>query len=342
MRTSTLLLLLVLVACGETLNEEYVVIEDFLARSQALSCESLGAVGYTAVTELRVASDSTIMLLDGPGRRLMELDPALRPIWEMDVPSEGPGAINAPVSMAVVGDTAIAIAERQGLQLIVFSRSGQLIRTTPLGFAPSAVVARPSGELLVTAMPFGESPATLLFRQDGSALHEVPVPPRPYTDMFIGALGNTTLAEALPDGAVLVMHQFMAPRAFRVEVDGRVDRLRVPTPDATSAAIDYIPAGPLVEAEIERMLVPASAMSVDPSRSEVYLLTRSGRRLDSGTERALLRLDAGLGLLQAFTLDFVARHMAVLPREQTLLIVDDQDHFHSCDLRRPYGHAEAD
>jgi hypothetical protein len=342
MRTSTLLLLLVLVACGETENEEYVVIEDFLARSRALSCEPLGALGYMAVTELRVASDSTIMVLDGPGRRLIELDPALRPIWEMDVPSEGPGAINTPVSMAVVGDTAIAIAERQGLQLIVFSRSGQLIRTTPLGFAPSAVVARPSGELLVTAMPFGETPRTLLFRHDGSGLREVPVPPRPYPDMFIGALGNTTLAEAFPDGAVLVMHQFMAPRAFRVEVDGRVDRLPVPTPDATRAAIDYVPAGPLVEAEIERMLVPASAMSVDPSRSEVYLLTRSGRRLEGGTERALLRLDAGLGLLQAFTLDFVARHMAVLPREQTVLIVDDQDRFHACDLRRLNGHAEAD
>jgi hypothetical protein len=342
MRKSTLLLLLAAVACGETENEDYVVIEGFLDRSQALSCESLGALGYVAVTELRVASDSTIMVLDGPGRRLMELDPALRPIWEMDVPSEGPGAINTPVSMAVVGDTAIAIAERQGLQLIVFSRSGRLIRTTPLGFAPSAVVARPSGELLVTAMPFGETPGTLLFRHDGNGLREVPVPPRAYTDMFIGALGNTTLAEALPDGAVLVMHQFMAPRAFRVAVDGRVDRLPVPTPDATRAAIDYVPAGPLVEAEIERMLVPASAMSVDPSRSEVYLLTRSGRRLEGGTERALLRLDDGLGLLQAFTLDFVARHMAVLPREQTLLIVDDQDRFHACDLRPLNGHAEAD
>jgi hypothetical protein len=342
MRTSTLLLLLVLVACGETVNEEYVVIEDFLARSQTLSCEPLGARGYMAVTELRVASDSTIMVLDGPGRRLIELDPTLRPVWEMGVPSEGPGAINAPVSMAVVGDTAIAIAERQGLQLIVFSRAGQLIRSTPLGFAPSAVVARPSGELLVTAMPFGETPGTLLFRHDGSSLHEVPLPPRPYMDMFIGALGNTTLAEALPDGAVLVMHQFMAPRAFRVEADGRVHGLPVPTPDATRAAIDYIPAGPLVEAEIERMLVPASAMSVDPSRSEVYLLTRSGRRLEGGTERALLRLDAGLGLLESFTLDFGARHMAVVPREQTVLIVDDQDRFHACDLRRFNGRAEAD
>jgi hypothetical protein len=341
MRTSTLLLLLVLVACGGTTNEEYVVIEDFLARSQALSCEPLGALGYMAVTEIRVASDSTIMVLDGPGRRLVELDPALRTVWEMAVPSEGPGAVNTPVSMAVVGDTAIAIAERQGLQLIVFSRSGQLIRSTPLGFAPSAVAARPSGELVVTAMPFGETPGSLLFRHDGRVLHEVPVPPRPYADMFIGALGNTTLAEAFPDGAVLVMHQFMTPRAFRVQPDGQVDRLTVPTPDATRAAIDYVPAGPLVEAEIERMLVPASAMTVDPRRSEVYLLTRSGRRLEGGTERALLRLDAGLGLLESFTLDFVARHMAVVPREQTVLMVDDQDRFHACDLRRFNGRAAA-
>jgi hypothetical protein len=342
MRRSTLLLLLAVVACGESESSDYVVIEDFLGRSSRLACDARGALGHLAVTKLRAASDSTVMVMDGPGRRLVELDGDLRRVWEMEVPSVGPGAVNAPVGIALVNDTAIAIAERQGLQLIVYARSGRLIRATPLGFAPAAVVARPSGEVLVTAMPFGETPASLLFRYDSSGFHEVPVAPRPFTDMFVGALGNTTLAEALPDGAVLVVHQFMAPRAFRVSADGRVEPLRVPTPDATRENIDFVPVSPLVETQLDRMLVPASAMSVDPGRSEVYVLTRSGRRVEGGTERAILRFTAGLEYLESFTLDVRARHLAILPREQSAIIVDDEDRFHVCDFRRVDGRAATD
>jgi hypothetical protein len=338
MRKSTLLLPLVALACGEE-PDDYVVIEDFLARSPVLACEALAAPEHLAVTELRTASDSTVMVLDGPGRRLVELDAELRPVWEMEVPAAGPGALDSPVSMALLGDTAIAVAERRGLQLIVYSRAGELIQTLPLGFAPSALAAGPSGELLVTAMPFGETPGTLLLRYDAAGLHEIPVPPRRYADMFVGALGNTTLAEVLPDGAALVMHQFMAPRAFRVNADGRIERLAVPTPDATKASIGYVPVGPILEEQIEKMLVPASAMSVDRARSEVYLLTRSGRRIDGGSERAILRLDDRLRLLESFTLGFVARHLAFLSQSRTALLVDDEDRFHACDFRRPDGHA---
>jgi len=342
MRKSTLLLLSAVLACGGTVPEDYVIIEDFLARSSSLACQQVASPEYLAVTELRTASDSTVMVLDESGRRLVELDVTLRQVWELEVPAAGPGALNSPVSMAILGDTAIAVAERQGLQLIVYSRAGELIRSSPLGFAPSALASRPTGDLLVTAMPFGQRPPTLLFRYDGNAVHELQIPPRPYADMFIGALGNTTLAEALPDGAALVLHQFMAPRAFRVSADGSVETLRVPTPDATVASIDYVPTGPIMEHDIERMLVPVSAMSLDPIRSEVYLLTRSGRRIDGGPERAILRLDAGLGLIESYTLDFVARHLAVVPLHQTALIVDDEDQFHVCDFRRPNGHASAE
>jgi hypothetical protein len=342
MRKSTLLLLVATVACGERESGDYVVIEDFLARSPLLACRALPSPEYLAVTALRTASDSTVLVMDGPSRRLVELDASLRPVWEMEAPSAGPGAVNSPVAMAVLGDTAVAIAERQGLQLIVYARSGELIRTTPLGFAPSGLAALPSGVVLVTAMPFGDTPGTLLLRYDEAGFQEMDLPPRPYPDMIIGALGNTTLAEAFPDGAALVMHQFMAPRAFRVGTDGRAERLRVPTPDATRESIDYIPTGRIMEEQIERMLVPASAMSVDPTRSEIYVLTRSGRRVEGGTERAILRLDDRLGLLESFTLSFMARHIAYLPREQIALLVDDEDRFHACDFRRPNGHARAD
>jgi hypothetical protein len=89
------------------------------------------------------------------------------------------------------------------------------------------------------------------------------------------------------------------------------------------------------------MLVPAAAMSVDGTRSEVYVMTRSGRRLEEGAERALLRLDRSLGLLESYVVDVVGRHMAFLAREATALIVDDEDRFHACHLRVTPGHAAA-
>jgi hypothetical protein len=339
MRESTLLLLLVVWACGQSEPEDYVVIEDFLDRSSRIECQVMEAPEDLSVTALRAASDTTVLVLDEPGRRLVELDGALRPVWTVDLPAAGPGALKAPVGMTLLSDTAIAIVEREGLQLIVYSRAGDLIRTAPLGFAPSAVAARPSGELLVTAMPFGDSPPVLLHRFDGTGFEALPVPRRPYPDMFIGALGNTTLADVLPDGALLIVHQFIEPRAFRVAPDGRADRLRVPTPDGTRSSIGWVPTGPILEEEMQRMLVPAAAMSVDGTRSEVYLMTRSGRRLEGGAERALLRLDGSFGLLESYVLDVVGRHMAFLAREATALIVDDEDRFHACNLRRTAGHA---
>lgn len=341
MRKSTLPLLLAAAACGGATPEDYVIIEDFLARSSGLRCELVASPEYLAVTGLRTATDSTIMVLDEPGRRLVELDRALRPVWELEAPVAGPGAMNSPVSVALLGDTAIAVAERRGLQILVYSRAGALIRSTPLGFAPSALATRPAGDVLVTAMPFGETPTTLLFRYDGVGFHEIPIPPRPYADMFIGALGNTTLAEVLPNGAALVVHQFMAPRAFRIGADDAVAPIRVPTPDATRGSIDYVPVGPILEDDIDRMLVPASAMSVDPIRGEVYVLTRSGRRLDGRPERAILRLDAKLELIESYTLDFLARHLAFVPRDGTAIIVDDEDRFHACDFNRSAVHAAA-
>jgi hypothetical protein len=342
MRMPTLFLLAAAAACGGGGGaEDYVVIEDFLGRSPRLECDPVVAPPGLTVTELRTGSDTTVLVLDGPGRRLVELDAALRPVWELNPPADGPGAMDLPVSVAVLGDTAVAITEQVGLKLLVYGRSGGLIRATPLGFAPSGLAARPAGDLMVTAMPYGQVPANLVFRYDGETFHPLPVVPRPYPDMLVGALGNTTLADALLDGTVLVVHQFLEPGAYRLAADGGAQRLRVPTPDGTRDRIGQLPRGPLLEAELGRMLVPARAMTVDGLRSEVYLLTRTGRQAGGYPEPALLRLDRDLALIESFTLGFNARHLAFLPRQRIALVVDDEDGFHACDFGRPGGAAGA-
>lgn len=341
MRMSTLLLLVPLAACAAE-PEEFAVVEDFLARSDAVSCEALTAGRDVAVTELRTASDSTVLVLDAPGRRIVEFDHDLRPVWEMEAPAAGPASLEAPVSAVLVGDTAVAVAERKGFRLLLFSRAGAVIQSTPLQFVPHSLAAPRAGGILVTAMPMGGRPGTLVVRYDGERLEEVDVPLRSYDDMLVGALGNSALVEPLPDGGAMVVHQFLSPRGFLVRADGVVEPRRVPTPDATVESVSYVPTAPITEEHIRAMLVPAMAMSIDPVRSEVYLLTRSGRRVDGRTERAVLRLDDRLGVLASFTLDVRATTMVFLPGREAVLVVDDEDRFHSCALPREAAHARAD
>jgi hypothetical protein len=343
MRASTLLLLTVLTACGGADGKEYEIVRGFLDRSSAVECVPLEREEGRAVTGLRTASDSTVLVLDGPGRRLQELDAGLRPVWELQAPPAGPGSLDSPVDAIVLADTAVVVAERRGLQLVVYSRAGELIRSTPLTFVPHSLAARAGGDVLLSAMPLGMSPENLLFRYDGGQIHEIAVPARRYADMTVGALGNMALIDVLDSGDALLVHQFMSPRAFRVAAHGSVEPLRVPTPDGTSGQLSYIPLAPVTEDQLSLILLPAAALSIDRSRSEVYVLTRSGRSRGGRPERAILRLDERLRLLDSFTIDAMARSMAYLPRYEVALVADDEDRFHACALppsRR--RHARAD
>jgi hypothetical protein len=330
MRRSILLLLLPL-ACGEPPGEVYVVVENFLERAAPASCEAI-SVGSVAVSEIRAATDSTWLLLDEPQRRIVEISHDFRTLWSLEYPSAGPGSLLRPVSVALLGDTAVAVADQGSLKLVVLTRAGDQLLSTPLGFLPNAIASTPSGQVLVTPMPFGGSPGTLLVRFDGRAPEELPVPARYYEDMMVRAIGNVAIVETLPDGGALVVHQYLAPRGFLVDPDGVVTRLAVPTPDATAAHIDYIPTAPVTEEQQPLIMLPAAAMSVDPLRSEVYIMTRSGRTVQGVAERAILRLDDRLGFIEAFTVGIAAHEMAFLPRRGIALVVDDSDRIFACAL----------
>jgi hypothetical protein len=341
MRKPTLLMLTAVTACTAE-PAEYFVVKNFLDRSLPVACDPLDAGSDVAVTELRAASDSTFLVLDAAGRRVLELDADLGEVWRLEAPAAGPGSLDAPVSAVVLGDTAVVVAERRGLRLNVYDRIGRLVRSEPLPFVPHSLAVRTDGDVLVTAMPMGAEPGSLLMRYDGQAVHGLGVPARSYGDMLVSALGNSTLVEALPSGAAVVVHRFLAPRGFLVHPDGGVEALRVPTPDATVDVAAYVPTAPITEAQLGAMLVPAMAMSVDPTRSQLYVLTRSGRPLGDSHERAVLRLDERLGLVDAFLLDVPATAMAFLSRPDLLIVADTDDRFHACRLQRSTRHAVAD
>ena len=319
-------------ACSGDRPVEPVVIDGFLDRSTALECERVELAGSPAVTELRGATDSSFTVLDEPGRQVLEYDHDLNPLLRVAYPPSGPGSAEGAVSAVVLGDSAVAVAGRAGLRLVVTRRDGELIRSASMDFIPHSLEATPDGDLLITPMPVGDKPPTLLQRFDGDAFHSMPVPPRSYDDMMIRALGNAALVEVMPEGDAVLVHQYLAPRAFRIDGQGNVAGASLPVPDLAAPTASFVPTAPITEAQMPRMMVPAMAMSVDPFRSEIYILTRSGRMIDGRPERAMLRLDRELGFLAAFTLNVAAGAMVFLPHRRTALVVDEEDGFHACVL----------
>lgn len=330
MRKLTLLFLPLVSSCGDAVATQP-IIESFREKAVALTCDPLELGVETAPTEIRLTSDSTWILLDGAQRQLLEFSDDLRLIHRIDLPGIGPGAVEHPVSATLIADTAIAIAARGGLRLVVLSPNGELRRSLPLEFIPNAIAAS-AAEVLVTPMPFGDRPPTLLLRNEGETWEDVPVPKRSYGDMSIAALGNAALVEVFPDGRTLVMHQFFRPQAFIVTPPGEVEALTPPIPEAVRSQVDFEPRAPLTDDQIRRIHVPALAMTIDPVHSEVYVLTRSGAEVDNRPERAILRLSDRLEFIAGYTLPVVARSMVFLPRRRAALVVDDMDAFHLCAL----------
>lgn len=341
MRKPILLLLPILVTCGDAPGADPAVIHGFRANAAPLTCDPVDLGVEAAATEIRLTSDSTWTLLDGPQRQLLSFDDAFRVVERTPIPATGPGAAVHPVSAALLGDTAIAVAARGGLRLVVLSRDGSHRFSAPLDFIPNAVAATAVGSLLMTPLPFGAKPSTLLMRHTGagpdSRWEPLPVPKRPYVDMSINAIGNSTLVEMFPDGRALVMHQFLRPRAFIVGTDGSVEERTAPTPDGARDHITFVPESPITPEQMDQTLVPAIAMTIDPRRSEVYVLTRSGAQRDGRPERAILRLSERLEFLAGYTLPIAAGSMIYLPRRHAALLVDENDSFHLC----PFPETEA-
>jgi len=330
MRTPILLLLPLCLACDEADGADPTVIEGFRDHATALACDRLDLGVEAAATEIRLSSDSTWTLLDGPQLQLLSFDDSFRVLHRTPLPPTGPGAAVHAVSATLLGDTAVAVAARGGLQLVVLARDGSFRASTPLDFIPNAIAATPAGEILVTPLPFGTKPPTLLMRHTSAGWEALPVPRRPYVDMSINAIGNSTLVEVFPDGRALVMHQFLRPRAFIVSPGGDVEQRTAPTPDGTRDHIDFVPTSPITPPQMERTLVPAIAMSIDPRSSEVYVMTRSGGAVSGRPERAILRLSERLEFIEGFTLPVPAAGMVYLPRRHEALVVDDADGFHLC------------
>lgn len=330
MRKPILLLLPALLACGDATAARPEIVADFRSNAISLTCEPVDLGVEAAATEIRLATDSTWTLLDGPQLQVLTFTDELQLVRRTPLSATGPAAAAEPLSAALLGDTAVVVAARGQLRLVVLTPRGELLNTIPLDFIPNSLEPADSGSILVTPVPLGIRPPTLLMRHTAEGWGAIPVPKRSYEDMSVNALGNTALVETLLDGRVVVVHQFMSPRGFMVYPDGRVEARAVPTPDGTRNDVQFVPRSPITPEQIARLLIPAMAMTIDPGAARVYLLTRSGSQVDERPERAILQLSDRLEFLRGFTLPVAASSMVYLPRRRAALVVDDLDVFHLC------------
>lgn len=333
MRTSTLPLLLLVTACGSPSESGGRVIEDFRARSTALSCELVQMEDELAITELRATSDTSWAVLDEASLLIRGYSDAMRPLWTVELERDGPLGLPHPVGFSAAGDTLVYVVDRERFSLATLDTRDGSGHAMPLDFIPAGVTTLPAGPPVVAALPLGSQPRELLFVVEGDTLRPVDVPQRGYADMSINGLGNMILSESDATGSLLVIHQFMAPRAFRVAPDGSVRSLTPPVPDGTAHKREYIPVPPVTEEALPYVYVGASALATDRETGEVYLLAPSGRREGERTERAIMRLDASLDYRTSYLLDLEinAGHMAYLARRKAFLLGDDLDQLHLCD-----------
>lgn len=334
MRLSALLLLLSVAPLACDRGPGGNVIEDFRARSVGLACERITPPGELAVTELRATTDTSWAVLDESQRLARGYDDALRPLWSLPLAADGPLGLPTPVSVAVAGDTLAYVVDRARFGFGALDTRTGGGRVTRLDFLPHRVVALAGGGAAVIALPVGPRPERLLFLMEGESARALDVPRRPYPDLTVNGLGNMMAGEADARGGLVLVQQYLAPRAFAVSATGEVRELDPPVPDGTAEKRTYVPVPPVTDETLPYLYVGAAALSVDRRTGEVYLLTQSGHRKDERSERAVMRLGPDLAYRASYLLDpeINAGHMALLARRRALLLADDMDAFYLCPL----------
>ena len=327
MSNIVLLLLLFLLSCRNQPDTAVEFVED-IDRAVMLACtERDGSDMPGSVTELSRFDDSAAVALFRDARTILLLDPSLRVQRRVELAQDGPHGVEDPVSVIASADS-LLIADGEGEQLAVFDWSGRKRQGVKTDFAPLQMLQTSNG-IAVAPMVMGRFPGTLLFRwqQNGVVREEVPVVDFP--DLTTKAIGNRV--RLLPSGdGIILLHQFFTPRAVHVSPRGQ-RLLPVPLATAQKRAIGYVPPLPLNDEALAPALVVANDATVGDG-GDLLLLVRTGRSAGDRFEKAIMRTDSLLGFKAAYRLGSSPGAMTYLPRTRTLVLVDEEDRWFTCQL----------
>ncbi len=324
------LLLLLLVACGNSESNGVRFVHGLADRSPRLACkDALTANRGEAVAELKSLTGAKLLAIFPDARRIDILDSDLNAASTLVFDTDGPWGVRIPTSAALI-DSVLFVVDRQKPLLRRFTLSGRVLPDVHLNFVPLTIAAV-GRRLAITPAVFGRSPGQLLYQlREGQAV-SLGIAPWDAANVSVKLIGNM-VSMAVLDGKLFIAHQFLTPRAYLWQPDSRPHRVRLPLPEGVRAAVGYVPPLPLDEAAMKPVLVGALAATADPVRKHFLFLTRSGSMLGAHFEKLLIRTDPELNLVDAFRLPVNAGHVALLPERDQVVVIDEEGSWFTCRL----------
>ena len=323
--------MLLLAACGG--EEPVVLIHDFAGRSDASTCASLPGPdpAPASVTQLQPHTDSTFLLIDADAREVGVLDAGARRLATIEFTEDGPLGVASLTDAAQSGDTLLVLADGGRRRLRGFDPAGRDLWMVELPFPPQRLAF--AGErLLIAAAGMDTRLPSLVYELSGREAVPTRVPFATNADALGRMFLNFVTLQGYPDGTALVAHQFVQPRAWRIDAEARASFLDVPVPEQVVASLGYLPPIPFREEDLERIAAPVIASAADPRSGGLLYLTRSGRKLGGHTEKALVRVDRDLRYVGSRLLAVNAVALAYLPgAPEIAIVVDDEQNWFRCE-----------
>lgn len=345
MRYPTALILLATLACTDpalSVSETPTFDPDLFPNSLSCSARAIDFDPPGRVERVVAASDSSILIVYADARELVVVDAELTELRRLALEPEGPSGVAALHDATLLDDSLFVVADGPLRRLRAFTPGGELAWSVQLPIMPDRVLATPAGIAVFPLVLAGLPASGAYLVRDGVA-QDLGVDVVEIADAQMGTLANL-VAPAVPLGSrtLVVPHQFIAPVASLIDLTGRASPRRIPMPIAESTAPQawWVPGPPYSEADMERIIAPALSATAGPGRGEITILTRTGAKRGAFTEKAVVRLDERLGVVDAWTIPVNAVHLAWLASDEAFTIMTSDEAWYRCGL--PSTSAEAD
>lgn len=323
------LLLLALAGCFISDGPQAQLI-DGLPSKPLLNCDSVGLLaGGIPVRELTTMRDSRLLVIPDVGREVQLLNGRLDMEWSFEFDRDGPKGVTIPTS-AVLIDSVLYVIDRQIPRIRRFTLGGAVLSDIELDFIPLRL-ADVAGTLVVIPAVIGRYPPSLLYIMQGDTAVSQHVVPFDDANASIKMLGNV-VAPAVLNDRLLMVHQFLTPRAYLWSAGSGTRTLQPPVAREFKGSIGYLPPIPLDESAMEPVLAVALAAAALPASEQFAVLVRSGGKIGERFEKAIVFTDAELNYTDAVRLPMNAGHLAVLHDSDRLVLVDEEGQWHTCPM----------
>ena len=323
---------ILLAGCG---GEDPVArIDDFSERSPLVECAELGRTidELASVATFQPVDDSTFLVVDEVGRRTYVVGDDARVRRARSFSDQGPGGVGQLMDAVLLGDTILVVADGERNRLIAFASGDEPHWVSELAYPPQRLVF--TGErLLIAAVGMDPRIPGLVHERTADGSAPVGVPFAHHADALARMFINSVSMVSFGDGSALVAHELVWPRAWHVGRSGAPRPAQVPVPDAAAGSVGVMPPMPLRSEDLGKIAAPVVSMTVDPRRSELHYLTRSGRTTAPHLEKAIVRVSRDLRYLASYRLRINATEIAYLPaRPDSVIVVDADFRWHRCPL----------